>query len=174
MKFRPNGTCIVDRSSSQGQIETKLLLHNFAGASCNILLFQLISYVSVKSKLQHPPPRNPPGIWLFRNYYSNCPPTRAKMQFKSPTLGSIQVNKCPHPRDILQAHKWQKEAETLSVVEQNLYSVWQKLRTLLAHLPLTKVSCKAMEIAATWSLNAQLFFVCYATYKGFYKKSHLF
>ena len=33
------------------------------------------------------------------------PPTRAKMSFKCPTLGSIQVIKCPHPGDISQAHK---------------------------------------------------------------------
>ena len=34
----------------------------------------------------------------------------------------------------------------------------------------TKLSCIAAEIAATRSLNAQLFFVLHATYKAFYKK----
>ena len=66
-------------------------------------------YVSVKSKLQHAPPGNPPGIWLFWNFLLKFPPTRAKMPFKCPTLGSIQVIKCPHPGDILQAQKWQKD-----------------------------------------------------------------
>ena len=33
--------------------------------------------------------------------------------------------------------------------------------------------CNATEITATRSLNAQLFFVCHATYKAFYKKIHL-
>ena len=66
--------------------------------------------VSVKSKLQHtPPPGNPPGIWLFWKLLFKFPPTRAKIPFKCPTLGSIQVIKCPHPGDISQAQKWQKD-----------------------------------------------------------------
>ena len=56
-----------------------------------------------------PPPGNPPGIWLFGKLLFKFPPTRAKMPLKCPTLGSIQVIKCPHPRDISQAHKWQKD-----------------------------------------------------------------
>ena len=55
------------------------------------------------------------------------------MPFKCPTLGSIQMIKCPHPGD-----------------------------KTLVHI--------AAEIAATRSLNAQLFFVLHATYKAFYKK----
>ena len=69
-------------------------------------------YVSVKSKLQHSPaypPGDLPGIWLFWKLLFKFPPTRAKMPFKCPTLGSIQVIKCPHPGDISQAHKWQKD-----------------------------------------------------------------
>ena len=42
--------------------------------------------------------------------------------------------------------------------------------TLLAYLLRTKLSCNAAEITATRSLNAQLFFVCHATNKAFYKK----
>ena len=56
-----------------------------------------------------PPPGNPPGIWLFWNFLFKFPPTRAKMPFKCPTLGSIQVIKCPNPGDISQAQKWQKD-----------------------------------------------------------------
>ena len=65
--------------------------------------------VSVKSKLQHAPPGQAPGIWLFWKLLFKFPPTRAKMPFKCPTLGSIQVIKCPHPGDISQAQKWQKD-----------------------------------------------------------------
>ena len=64
-------------------------------------------YVSVKSKLQHAPPGNPPGIWLFWKLLFKFPPTRAKMPFKCPTLCSIQVIKCPHPGDVSQAQKCQ-------------------------------------------------------------------
>ena len=41
-----------------------------------------------------PPPGKPPGIWLFWKLVLKIPPTRAKMPFKCPTLGSIQVIKC--------------------------------------------------------------------------------
>ena len=53
--------------------------------------------VLVKSKLQHPPPGQPPGIWLFWKLLFKFPPPRAKMLFKCPTLGSIRVIKCPPP-----------------------------------------------------------------------------
>ena len=65
-------------------------MHNFVWTWQHI-------YVSVKSKLQHPPP---PGIWLFWKLSFKFPPTRAKMLFKCPTLGFIQVIKCPHSGDI--------------------------------------------------------------------------
>ena len=57
--------------------------------------------VSVKSKLQHPPPHRatPPGIWLVWKLLFKFSPTRGKMPFIYPTLGSIQVIKCPHPGD---------------------------------------------------------------------------
>ena len=64
------------------------------------------SYVSVKSKLQHAPPRATPRAFdFFENYCSNSPLPGPKMLFKCPTLGSIQVIKCPHPGDISQAQK---------------------------------------------------------------------
>ena len=56
-----------------------------------------------------PPWTTPRAFDFFENYCSNSPPTRAKIPFKCPTLGSIQVIKCPHPGDISQAHKWQKD-----------------------------------------------------------------
>ena len=53
----------------------------------------------------------------------------------------------------------------------NSYSIFNKnWETFLAYLLQTKFSCKAAEIAAARSLNAQLFFVCHATYKAYYKK----
>ena len=55
------------------------------------------------------PPGNPPGIWRFWKLLFKFPPTRAKMTFKCPTLGSIQVIECPHPGDISQAQKWQED-----------------------------------------------------------------
>ena len=118
-----------------------------------------------------PPPGNPPGIWLFWKLLFKFPPTRAKMPFKCPTLGSIQVIKCPHPEEY--KNDW-RMAETPSVVEQNVYKYNKNWETLLAYLLRTKVSCKAAEIAATRSLNAQLFFVMQHTkrqrMKAFYKK----
>ena len=121
-----------------------------------------------------PPPGKPPRHLTFLKIIDQIPSTRAKMPFKCPTLGSIQLIKCPHPGDISQAQKWHKDptlgtfhrhkndrrtAETPSVVEQNLYEYNKNWATLLAYLLRTKVSCKAAEIAATRSLNAQLFFV---------------
>ena len=116
-----------------------------------------------------PPPGQTPGIWLFWKLSFKFAPTRDKMSFKCPTLGSIQVIKCPRPGDISQAHKWQKDGRNAFSYRRK--SHWEPL---LAYLLRTKGSWKAAEIAATRSLNAQLFFVCHATYKAFYiKKSHL-
>ena len=42
--------------------------------------------VPVKSKLQYPPPGNPPGIWIFGKFVFKFPPPRAEKLFK-----------CPHP-----------------------------------------------------------------------------
>ena len=146
-----------------------------ASTSCTLQA----SNVSVKSKLQHPPPPDkPPGIWLFWKLLFQFSSTRAKIMFKCPTLGSIQVIKCPHPGDISQAHKWQKDGRnafscrTKSLYIQQIIRIqyYKNWEALLAYLLWTKVSCKAAEIAASRSLKAQSFFVCYATYKGFFKK----
>ena len=72
------------------------------------LAFDKVMYRSNRSFNMPPPPGNHPGIWLFWKLLFKFPPTRAKMPFKCPTLGSIQVIKCPHPGDISQAQKWQK------------------------------------------------------------------
>ena len=56
-----------------------------------------LMYQSTRSFSIPPPPPNPPGIWLFSKLLFKFPPTWAKMPFKCPTLGSIQVIKRPHP-----------------------------------------------------------------------------
>ena len=68
-----------------------------------------VMYQSNRSFNMPPPPGNPPGIWLFWKLLFKFPPTRAKMPFKCPTQGSIQVIKCLHPGDISPAQKWQKD-----------------------------------------------------------------
>ena len=118
----------------------------------------LVMYRSNRS-FNMPPRATPRAFDFFEIFCSNSLLTQAKMPFKCPTLGSIQVIKCPHPGDILQAQNDRRTAETPSVVEQNLYKYNKNWETRLAYLLRTKVSCKAAEIAATRSLNAQLFFV---------------
>ena len=115
------------------------------------------------------PPGNPPGIWLFWKLLFKFPPTRAKIPFKCPTLGSIQVIKCPHPGTFHRHKNDRRTAETPSVVEQNLYKYNKNWETLLAYLLRTKVLCKAAEIAATRPLNAQLFFVMQHTKRSIKK-----
>ena len=98
----------------------------------------------------------PPGHLTFLKIIVQIPPCPSQ----NPTLGSIQVIKCPHPGDISQAHKWQKDGRNAFSCRRK--SQWE---TLLAYLLRTKGSWKAAEIAATRSLNAQLFFEWHATYK---------
>ena len=56
------------------------------------------------------PPGQPSRAFdFFENYCSNSPlpePNAVQMPYR---LGSVQVIKCPHPGDISQAHKWQKD-----------------------------------------------------------------
>ena len=81
----------------------------------------------------------------------------------------------------LQQHQWQKEGRNAFSCRTKSLQIQQIIRiqynknweTLLAYLLRTKLLCNATEITATRSLNAQLFFVCHATYKAFYKKIHL-
>ena len=85
-------------------------------------LFILGSYVSVKSKLQHAPPGQPPGHLTFLKIIVQIPPYRSQNTVQMPHTRSIQVIKCPHPGDISQAHTNDtRTAETPSAVKQNLY-----------------------------------------------------
>ena len=66
----------------------------------------------------------PPGIWLFWKLLFKFPPTRAKMlkmPLKCPSLGSLELIKCPYPGDISQADEWQKDGRNAFSVEQNPY-----------------------------------------------------
>ena len=83
------------------------LLMFFMFLGVDYLLKQDVMYRSNRS-FNMPPPGNHPGIWLFWKLLFKFPPTQAKMPFKCPTLGSIQVIKCPYPGDISQAQKWRK------------------------------------------------------------------
>ena len=112
------------------------------------------------------PPGNPLGIWLFWKLLFKFPPTRAKMPFKCPTLGSIQVIKCPHPGTFHRHKNDRKTVETPSVVEQNLYKYNKNWETLLAYLLRTKVSRAKRRkslLQSHWRLS---FFVCHAPNKA--------
>ena len=153
-------------------VNTKTSAHTLiAVVHLTINISSPIMYRSNRS-FNMPPRATTRAFDFFGNYCSNSPPTRAKMPFKCPTLGSIQVIKYPHPGDISQAHKWQKDGRNAFSCRRK--SHWEPL---LAYLLRTKGSWKAAEIAAARSLNAQLFFVCNATYKVFWlfyiKKSYL-
>ena len=131
-------------------------------------IYQFLMYRSNRS-FNMPPPGNPPGIWLFWKFLFKFPPTRAKMPYKWPTLGSIQVTNAPTPGTFHRHKNDRRTAETPSVVEKSLYKYNKNWETLLANLLRTKVSCKAAEIATTRSLNAQLFFVMQHTKRSIKK-----
>ena len=117
--------------------------------------------VSVKSKLQHAPPGQPPGH--FENYCSNSPLPGPKCRSNAPHWGPFRWSNAPTPGTFHRHKNDRRTEETPSIVEQNLYKYNKNWETLLAYLLRTKVSCKAAEIAATTSLNAQLFFVMQQT-----------
>ena len=122
--------------------------------------------VLVKSKLQHPPPGQPPGIWLFWKLLFKFPPPRAKMLFKCPTLGSIRVIKCPHPGDISQAHEWQKD-------RKNAFSCRTKIfiNTANNFEQNSRAKRRKSLLQGHWRLSFSLFVVQHT--KRSIKKSHL-
>ena len=118
-----------------------------------------------------PPRATPRAFDFFTNYCSNSrlpgPKCHSNAPFwgpfrwsNAPTLGTINFHR--HKND-------RKTAETPSVVEQNLYKYNKNWETLLAYLLRSKVSCKGAKIAATSSLNAQLFFVMQHTKRSIKK-----
>ena len=91
-----------------------------------------------------PPRATPRAFDFFENYCSNSPTTRAKMPFKCPTLGSIQVIKCPHRGDISQAQKWQKDDERTHV---KFTRRWKSTLRQCSHCPGT-----VLEYGTHWAL----------------------
>ena len=134
----------------------------------------------IEASTSPPPPRATPHAFdFFENYRSNSPLPKPKCRSNAPgTLGSIQVIKRPHPRDISQAYEWQKDGRNACSFQTKSLKIQQIIRiqynknweTLKAYLLQTKLLGKVGEITVTRSLNTQLFFVCHATYKAFYKK----
>ena len=122
-----------------------------------------------------PPPPSPgqtPRHLTFLKIIVQILPYPGQNAVQMPHTMVHSGDQMPPPRGTFHRHKTDRgTAETPSVVEQNLYKYNKNWETLLAYLLRTKFSCKAAEIAATRSLNAQLFFVCYATYKTYYKKN---
>ena len=118
------------------------------------------------------PPRQPPWSFTFSKIIVQTPPYLGQNAVQMP---HIRI----HSGDSFHRHVNDKRtAETPSIVEHNPYKYRKIIQiqynknweALSAYLLRTKVLCKAAEITATRSLNAQLFFVCHATYKAFCKK----
>ena len=66
--------------------------------------------VSVKSKLQHaPPPGQPPGHLTFLKIIVQIPPYPGQNAVQMPHIRVHSGDQMPHPRDISQAQKQQKD-----------------------------------------------------------------
>ena len=102
------------------------------------------------------PPGKPRAFDFFENYCSNFPLPGPKCRSNTPHWGPFRWSNAPTLGTFYRHKNDRRAAETPSVVEQNLYKYNKNWETLLAYLLRTNVSCKAAEIAATRSLNAQL------------------
>ena len=113
----------------------------------------------------------PPGIWLFWKLLFKFPPNLGQNAVQMPhTRVHSGDQVIPTPGTFHRHKSDRRTAEMPSVVEQNLYKYNKNWETLLAYLLRTKNSCKAAEIAATRSLNAQLFFVTQRTKRSIKKE----
>ena len=115
------------------------------------------------------PRATPRAFDFFENYCSNSPLPGPKCRSNALHWGPFRWSNAPTPGTFHRHKNDRRMAETPSVVEQNLYKYNKNWETLLAYLLRTKVSCKAAEIAATRSLNAQLFFVMQHTKRSIKK-----
>ena len=116
-----------------------------------------------------PPRATPRAFDFFENYCSNGPLPGPKCRSNAPHWGPFRWSNAPTP-GTFQRHKNDRgTAEPPSVVKQNLYKYNKNWETLLAYLLRTKFSCKAAEIAATRSLNSQLFLVMQHTKRSIKK-----
>ena len=75
-------------------------------------------YASVKSKLQHPPPGQPPGNLTFLKIVVQIPPYPGQNAVQMPHTRVHSGDQMPPPRGHFTGTKM---TETPSVVEQNLY-----------------------------------------------------
>ena len=123
------------------------------------------------------PSRATPRHLTFLKIIVQIPPYPGQNAAQMPHTRFHSGDQMPPTPGTFHRHKNDRRtAETpsaASVVEQNLSKYNKNLETLLAYLLQTKVSCKAAEIAATRSLNAQLFFVMQHTKRSIKKRSHL-
>ena len=123
----------------------------------NLLLIMLcIGQIEASTS---PPRATPRAFDFFENYCSNSPLPGPKCRSNAPHKGPFRWSSAPTPGTFHMHKNDRGTAETSSVVEQNLHKYNKNWETLLAYLLRTRISCKAAEIAATRSLNAQLFFV---------------
>ena len=115
----------------------------------------MLSYVSVKSKIQHAPPGQPPGHLTFLKFFVQIPPYPGQDVVQMPHTRVHSGDQMPPPRGHFTGTKMTEG----------------RRKRLLAYLLRSKVSCKAAEIATTRSLNAQLFFVMQHTKRSIKKDS---
>ena len=103
---------------------------------------------------------NPPGIWLFWKLLFKFPPTRAQNAVQMPHTRVHSGDQMLPPRGHFTCTKMTERRWKRVQLSSKIFRIYDKnWATLLAYLQRTKVSCKAAEIAATRSLNAQLFFI---------------
>ena len=79
------------------------------------------TYVSVKSKLQHPPRATHRALDFFENYCSNSSLPGPKCRSNSPHYGPYRWSNAPTPGTFHRHINDRRTAEAPSVVEQNLY-----------------------------------------------------
>ena len=132
-------------------------------ADCNAM------YRSNRSFNMLPPWATPRTFDFFEIFCSNSPLPGPKCRSNAPHWGPFRWSNASTPGTFHRHKNDWRTAETPSVVEQNLYKHNKNWETLLAYLLRTKFSCKAAEIAATRSLNAQLFFVMQHTKRSIKK-----
>ena len=75
------------------------------------------AYVPVKSKLQHSPPGNPPGIWIFGKFVFKFPPPEAEKLFKCSIISPFQVITYPQPRETFGNFYYAPETVYVNVVK---------------------------------------------------------
>ena len=116
------------------------------------------------------PPGQPPGHLTFLKIIVQIPPYPGQNAVQMPHTRVHSGDQMPPSRDISQEQKWQNDGGNAFSCRTNyLYKYNKNWETLLAYLPRTKVSRKAAEIAATRSLNVQLFFVMQHTKRSIKK-----